>query len=1182
MKKFEKYLILFLAVSLIIFISSTTNTKNAVVKIIDNFDSLHGWETLCEGIKINNDNGVEKKCIILNYDLTGKQEWVVISKKFNDLRLPKNYKFSFYIKGDGDSNNLEFKFIDTKGNVFWKKWEYFEFSKKWELIEFTKSDISFAWGPNPNVKLSKIENIEIVISRGLGGKGKVYIDELNIQTLSEKEKRKIPKIKAKASSVQEEGFEGKFAIDKNGQTRWSSRFEDPQWLEIDLDEIKELVGLTLHWETAYGKIYDILLSIDGTDWEKVYSTGDGDGAIDDIYFKKSKARYIKILGKERGTGWGYSLWEVTIKNPDEKPVITASSTLDKYLPANILDGDKITKWKSESSEEQWINIDLRKIKTFGGLFLLWDKDYAKSYNIYTSIDGKKWKNVYFTKKGNGGSDKIYFNRISAKFIKISLKKSVNKSGYCLNDITIKGPGEFLTTQKYYEVLAEDSPAGYFPMWVYKKQAFWTIVGVSKDSKESLLCEDGSIEPYSVNFSIMPFLYQNNGLITWADVKLSQSLEKDYLPIPSVKWQHKDVDMNITLFAYGKPGASITYARYRIMNKGKKTIKGKLFLTIRPFQINPPWQPGGGLTNIRSINFDDEKIKINNTYKIFPLTKPQNFGAVSYKEGDIVCFIEKGKVPDKKNITDKNSYASGVIEFKYNIGAGKYKDVFLAMPLHRKKPSLSMDMKKSQIKKEFEEMIEKTVSFWESKVNNIEINIPNPSIANTLKSNIAYILINRDASAIQPGSRQYERSWIRDGSMTSAALLRTGNFEIVRKFVNWYKHFITPDGMVPASFRSDDPLDSGPGSGIEWDGQGEFIYAVMEYYRFTKDKEFLKKHFDNIHLALKYLVKLRSRTLVPNYMKKEFNSDRFVGILPKSFSHEGYYPEMHSYWDDFWALKGWNDGMDSAKIVDREDLLPWMQKEEKEFRESVYNSIKLTMEEKEIDYIPGCAEKGDFDPTSTSIAIMVCEELEHLPQPQLNNTFDQYYDDLSKRFVPNWVGAFTPYEIRSAQAYIYMNQKKRALELLYFILDCRRPSKWNHLAEVVYSNPRLGQYIGDMPHTWVGSGYINAVRSMFVYEKNDSLILGAGIDEQWLEKEEEISIKRFPTYYGRINYSMKKQGNNLKIKVSGDAKPEKGFVFFSPFLEKKIKSVKINDKTLKAFSNHEVFFEQLPVEIIINY
>ncbi len=62
-------------------------------------------------------------------------------------------------------------------------------------------------------------------------------------------------------------------------------------------------------------------------------------------------------------------------------------------------------------------------------------------------------------------------------------------------------------------------------------------------------------------------------------------------------------------------------------------------------------------------------------------------------------------------------------------------------------------------------------FWKTKVDHIKFNLPESAdrIVNTYKSNLAYILINRDKAGIQPGSRSYERSWIRDGALTSSAL-----------------------------------------------------------------------------------------------------------------------------------------------------------------------------------------------------------------------------------------------------------------------------------------------------------------------------------------------------------------------------------------------------------------------------
>ena len=949
----------------------------------------------------------------------------------------------------------------------------------------------------------------------------------------------------------------------------------------------------------------------------MYSINEGKGGIDDIDFKITKARYVKILGRQRGSYWGYSLFEVALKTPEDPGGEGESSDFVikkqwdfKIDPKNI--GEK-NKWYSlDFNSKNW-----SKIKTGAE----WEKQGHQAYDGYAWYRSnffipKSWKNddlilllndirseykLYINGKLvtriEHGKDKnilkikkhIKFNSQNLVVLRVNNPSGVGgiKGAIALikneqaleNKIQSLQQGQF---KDYYDFLAQIEPDGYFPYWLKKDQGFWTVVGMYEDYKESLFYEDGTIEPYK-SFSISPFLYINDQLITRGNVKLSQSLEKDYLPIPSVTWEYPGVTMEIKVFPYGNTGEAVTYAWYKIKNNTSKTINGKLFLAFRPFEINPPWQ-WGGYNKIKNVKYKDDYIQIEK-YKIVPLTEVSDFGVSSYKDGDIIYYLEKGKVPDKTNLNDRDGLASGALEFQYELAPGKEKDIFIAIPLYKNAPVNNPGTKSSIIKSTFNKMIKENIDFWEAKLNNVKIDIPDSDIVKTIKSNLAYIFINQDGPAIQPGSRAYEAAWIRDGAMTSAALLRMGYYKEVKEYIDWYSKFLYEDGRVPAIIiigRNEiNPVK-------EFDSQGELIYLMLQYYYFTKDKDFLKEKWPIILKTLKHLEFLRNKRISGKYEKYKHGSiekRKFFGILPNSVSHEGYYPEPgnHSYWDDFWALKGWKDAAIIAKIIGKQKYLDWIKTEEQELRVAVYESIKLSMQDKGINYIPGCAELGDFDPTSTAIAIMVCDELDNLPQPQLNNTFNKYYQDLLKRLEKDYVGSFTPYEIRSVQAFLYMNQKERALTLLNYLLGCRRPIKWKQWPEALYFPYREGGYIGDMPHTWVGSGYINSVRSMFVYEQdNNKLILGAGIVEDWFNSQEEISITDFPTQFGDISYTIKKEKNLLKVKIFGLANPDKGLVFKSPFLKKKINKVKINDKKWKNFTDTDVIFDKLPVEIVIEY
>ena len=113
---------------------------------------------------------------------------------------------------------------------------------------------------------------------------------------------------ATASSTENGGTPASAAVDGNTGTRWSSAFSDPQWLQVDLGSSMNICQVTLNWEAAYGKAFQIQTSGDGTNWTTIYSTTTGTGGTQTLNVTGS-GRYIRMYGTVRGTQYGYSLWE---------------------------------------------------------------------------------------------------------------------------------------------------------------------------------------------------------------------------------------------------------------------------------------------------------------------------------------------------------------------------------------------------------------------------------------------------------------------------------------------------------------------------------------------------------------------------------------------------------------------------------------------------------------------------------------------------------------------------------------------------------------------------------------------------------------------------------------------------------------------------------------------------------
>ncbi|MES2743515.1 MAG: discoidin domain-containing protein [Pseudomonadota bacterium] len=121
--------------------------------------------------------------------------------------------------------------------------------------------------------------------------------------------------KAATASSQDEASRGAgAAVDSSSTTRWSSQYSDAQWISIDLGSVQTFNHVVLQWETAYGKSFQIQTSNNGSTWTTVYSTSGGGGGTNDILFAPVSARYVKMNGLQRGSPWGYSLYQFMVYN----------------------------------------------------------------------------------------------------------------------------------------------------------------------------------------------------------------------------------------------------------------------------------------------------------------------------------------------------------------------------------------------------------------------------------------------------------------------------------------------------------------------------------------------------------------------------------------------------------------------------------------------------------------------------------------------------------------------------------------------------------------------------------------------------------------------------------------------------------------------------------------------------
>ena len=253
-----------------------------------------------------------------------------------------------------------------------------------------------------------------------------------------------------ASSTENAGTPATAATDGSTGTRWASTFSDPQWLQVDLGTTATITQITLNWEAAYGRAYQLRTSPDGTTWTTIYSTTTGPGGTQTLPVTGT-GRYVRMYGTTRATGYGYSLWEFQVFGTTDgstncatnaalnKPA-TASSVEGNNPASGAFDGNPGTRWSSQFSDPQWVQVDLGSSLTVCQVVLTWEAAYGRSFQIQTATAaGGPWTSIYSTTTGTGGTRTLSVTG-TGRYVRMYGTVRGTAYGYSLFDFVVRTTG----------------------------------------------------------------------------------------------------------------------------------------------------------------------------------------------------------------------------------------------------------------------------------------------------------------------------------------------------------------------------------------------------------------------------------------------------------------------------------------------------------------------------------------------------------------------------------------------------------------------------------------------------------------------------------------------------------------------------------------------------------------------
>ena len=885
------------------------------------------------------------------------------------------------------------------------------------------------------------------------------------------------------------------------------------------------------------------------------------GPNPDHIFRGAERMEFVVTAGEGGAGWieidQLELRELPPEPPvPPRPVASASSEDGLNVASRAVDDDPATKWRSTATGPQSLTLDLGYEREFGGVTLRWtDRAAATSYRLRASSDGETWRDLATVRNGDGGVDWLRTPEASARWLRLDLQTSHIESGtegapeaYGLNTVEIEPLSFGESPTAFIRAVAEEGRRGLYPRGFVGEQPYWTLVGVDGGGESGLIGEDGAIELRRGGPSIEPFVIDNGRVVTWADVQIRQSLQDGDLPIPTVTWAADDWTLAITAFAEGTPEQAQLFGQYVLTNTSNRPRALTLALMARPFQVNGPSQflaIPGGVGPIEQVDWNGATLVLNDAIRISSLTMPDGLVASTFDAGadpqTLLAAADRPRDPVEPYVdSDSSALMSAALLYDVTLQPGEARTFGLVTRLAGPTPDLAPA---ADVAATLDAARTRVAAGWREKLDRFDLTLPDGQqrIEDVMRTSLAHMLMSRQGPILQPGTRSYNRSWIRDGAMMAEGLNRLGHAPLSADYLRWFAPLVFDNGKVPccADARGADPVP-------ENDSHGEFIFLAAETYRYTGDAALLREVWPQVQGAIGYMDTLRASTRTAAL---EATGQRHLyGLLPPTISHEGYSDRIaYSYWDDFWGLLGYRDAAFIAEALGDTVAAGRIRAAEAEFRTDIMASIEATARVHGIDWIAGAADRGDFDATSTTIALSPAGLIDDLPQDLLTQTFDKWWENFTARQENRQAWRdYTPYELRNVGALVRLVRRGDALRALDFYFADMRPRAWNGWAEVVGRDEREPRFIGDMPHAWISSDYIRSTLDLLVYERDrdHALVLAAGVPTAWLEGE-GVGVTDVRTAYGPLTYNLRKMNAGYVLTLDGRAPPPGGFIIQWP-------------------------------------
>jgi len=632
---------------------------------------------------------------------------------------------------------------------------------------------------------------------------------------------------------------------------------------------------------------------------------------------------------------------------------------------------------------------------------------------------------------------------------------------------------------------------------------WTILGLPNSNQRLVVDESMMMTPHRDGYSVEVWIEFDGKIVCLGNPKHPDITNRKTFDIsfPRIKQQadyFETFSIRQDVFVSSVAGSHAAFSQLKILNTSKRKQKLNVFICIRPYNVE-------GIAPVHSIHFD----KKNNLWKAddFNALYLTSLHTTSFCSNEINGDIwnRRNEMKHSTSATCEKGLCHSASKYSYEIEAEEMINLDFVLPM--------IDRKKMEVLDWFDNTIfdyEKAKKRFENKwsrftSDKMKIHLPDHELNLLTEKCINYQSVFSQEESIAPGFFIYNDFWFRDSAYLLHVLLKTGQFASVKAVLKTY----------PQHQHSDGFFESQEG---EWDSNGEALWIVGQYYRYTQDKELVLSLWQNLISGARWIQKKRL----------SHSSDKSVmGLLPAGFSAEHFGQNDYYFWDDFWSLAGYRELLFLAEEFGKTKELNWMKLEFENFSKTVMEAVEKNISQN--NGILTSSPKRTFDAGSVGVAAA-------LSPLQLSGNFHDAILKTGMKLLETYSFQNCFYHpVAHTGVNIYLTLHLRHLEII-----THNPSFWKNIKSVREFATENGTWpegihpqfksgvMGEGHHGWANAEWVNTVRDALIYDWHDELWITPVFNSEWLNEPSRISVQNTFTPFGKVSFQIVTEKEKIRL------------------------------------------------------